>query len=101
MLEYEIKIIQLIYKADQVDKQNEGGDFVNSYNLEGIQEILNKVHPKQIINKVGNLKFSLFEVKYQYTTNRNNKREGTKYFFIDTFNPQDDLEKELNEKHKN
>ena len=55
---------------------------MNSYNLEGIQEVLNKIHPKQIINRVGNLKFSLFEVKYQYTTNRNNRKEGTKYFLI-------------------
>lgn len=69
---------------------------MNSYNLKGIQETLNKVHPKQIINKVGNLKFSLFEVKYQYTTNRNNKKEGIKYFFIDTFNPQHNIEEELN-----
>ena len=69
---------------------------MNSYNLKGIQETLNKVHPKQIINKVGNLKFSLFEVKYQYTTNRNNKKEGIKYFFIDTFNPQYNLKEELN-----
>ena len=69
---------------------------MNSYNLKGIQETLNKVHPKQIINKVGNLKFSLFEVKYQYTTSRNNKKEGIKYFFIDTFNPQYNLKEELN-----
>lgn len=69
---------------------------MNSYNLKGIQETLNKVHPKQIINKVGNLKFSLFEVKYQYTTNRNNKKEGIKYFFIDAFNPQHNIEEELN-----
>ena len=45
---------------------------MNSYNLKGIQETLNKAHPKQIINKVGNLKF------------------------IDTFNPQHNLEEELN-----
>jgi len=69
---------------------------LNSYNLKEIQETLNKVHPKQIINKVGNLKFSLFKVKYQYTTNRNNKKEGIKYFLIDTFNPQYNIEEELN-----
>ncbi len=69
---------------------------MNSYNLKEIQETLNKVHPKQIINKVGNLKFSLFKVKYQYTTNRNNKKEGIKYFLIDTFNPQYNIEEELN-----
>ena len=38
----------------------------------------------------------MFEVKYQYTTNRNNKKEGIKYFFIDTFNPQHNIEAELN-----
>lgn len=70
---------------------------MNSYNLKGIQDTLNKVHPKQIINKVGNLKCGLFEVKYEYTTNRNNKKEGIKYFFLDTFNPQHNLENELNQ----
>lgn len=69
---------------------------MNSYNLKGIEEKINKIHPKQIVNKVGNLKFSMFEVKYEYTTNRNNKKEGMKYFFIDTYNPQHDLKDELN-----
>ena len=68
---------------------------MNSYNLVGIQNTLNKVHPKQIINRVGKLKFSLFEVKYQYVTNRNNKKEGVKYFLLNTFNPQADLSLEL------
>lgn len=65
--------------------------------LKAIEDTLNKAHPKQIINKVGNLKCSLFEVKYEYTTNRNNKKDGVKYFFLDTFNPQHDLENELNQ----
>ena len=49
---------------------------MNSYNLKVIHDTLNNIHPKQIINKVGNLKFSLFEVNYEYTTNRNNKKYG-------------------------
>ena len=49
---------------------------MNSYNLNVIQDTLNKIHPKQIVNKVDNLKVSMFKVKYEYTTSRNNKKEG-------------------------
>lgn len=69
---------------------------MNSYNLKTIQDTLNSIHPKQIINKVGNLKFSMFEVDYEYMTNRNNKKQGKKFFFIDTYDPQYALEEELN-----
>lgn len=68
---------------------------MNSYNLNVIQDTLNKIHPKQIVNKVGNLKVSMFKVKYEYTTNRNNSKTGEKYFFINTFNPQHDIKNEL------
>jgi hypothetical protein len=68
---------------------------MNSYNLNVIQDTLNKMHPKQIINKVDNLKVSMFKVKYEYTTDRNNKKEGEKYFLLNTLNPQADLQKEL------
>lgn len=68
---------------------------MNSYNLIGIQDTLNKIHPKQIVNKVGNLTMSMFLVKYEYTTNRNNKKQGEKYFLLNTFNPQADLSLEL------
>ena len=73
-----------------------GGETLNSYNLKGIQDKLNGIHPKQIVNRVGNLKFSMFEVKYEYLTNRNNKWQGEKVFLIDTYNPQIDLSVELN-----
>lgn len=66
-----------------------------SYGLKEIENILNKAHPKQIIRKVDNFKMSLFEVKYEYTTNRNNKKVGTKYFMLKSIDPQSNLEKEL------
>lgn len=70
---------------------------MNSYNLNVIQDTLNKVHPMQIVNKVDNLKVSLFEVNYEYTTTRGNSKKGKKYFLLNQFNPQADLQKELQE----
>lgn len=68
---------------------------MNSYNLNVIQDTLNKAHPYQIINKVENLNVSMFKVRYEYITNRNNKRQGNKYFLLNSLNPQADLENEL------
>lgn len=70
---------------------------MNSYNLDVIQDTLNKIHPKQIMNKVGDFKITMFQVKYEYITNRNNKKQGEKYFLLNSLNPNPDLEKELNE----
>lgn len=68
---------------------------MNSYNLNLIQDTLNKIHPRQIVNRVENLKVSMFKVKYEYNTTRNNKKQGEKYFLLNTFNPQADLKAEL------
>jgi hypothetical protein len=68
---------------------------VNSYNLNVIQDTLNKIHPKQIINKIDNLNITMFKVTYEYITTRNNKKQGEKYFLLNTLNPQSDLENEL------
>lgn len=70
---------------------------MNSYNLKVIENTLNKVHPKQIINKVGSIQVSLFEIKYTYKTARGNKKEGVKYLINDTVSPELDYSKELNE----
>lgn len=68
------------------------------YNLSEIQDTLNNIHPKQIVNKLGyEVKITLHEVKYEYTTNRNNKRTGVKYLLLDTFNPNPNYKKELEE----
>lgn len=69
---------------------------MNSYNLLKIQEIMNNTHPKQIVNRIGDdIKFSFHEIEYEYTTNRNNKRIGVKYFLLKGFNPRPDYKKEL------
>lgn len=69
---------------------------MNSYNLLKIEDVINKAHPKQIINRVGeDIRFSFHEVKYEYMTNRNNKKVGTKYFLLKGFNPKPDYDKEL------
>ncbi|EQC1535488.1 hypothetical protein [Clostridium botulinum] len=69
---------------------------MNSYNLKTIENTLNKIHPKQIINKVDSFSITLHEANYEYTTVRGNKKQGTKYFLLNTLNPQANIEKELN-----
>lgn len=70
---------------------------MNCYNLKGIESTLNKIHPKQIINKVGSVQVSLFEIKYSYKTSRGNEKQGTKYLVNNTVSPQLDYNNELNE----
>lgn len=75
---------------------------MNSYNLSKIQETLNKVHPKQVVNRLNfDCKISLHEVKYEYITNRSNKKEGIKYFLLNELNPNPDYNKELESFMKN
>ena len=69
---------------------------------------IENINPKQVVNCIGNIPIICYEVKYQYTTVRNNKKEGKKYFLFNSFNPQIDMNKELdkyiedfNEKHPN
>lgn len=71
--------------------------FINIYNLELIQNTINNIHPKQLINKVGDIKISLFEIKYSYKTNRGNEKQGVKYLVNNSINPQINYKKELNE----
>lgn len=66
------------------------------WNLKELQDTLNKVHPKQMVNKANNTVISVFKVKYKYVTNRNNKRQGEKVFVLNTYNPQTDLTTDLN-----
>lgn len=68
---------------------------MNSYNLKGIEQILNKAHPMQIINKIKDLHICLFKTTIEYTTARKNKRKRELYFLISTYNPQYDLTKEV------
>ncbi|MBS4893809.1 MAG: hypothetical protein KHZ90_08540 [Veillonella parvula] len=58
-------------------------------------ELLN-AHPKQIVNKIDNIPLMIYKVNYSYTTVRGNKKEGVKYFIYNTFNPQINMEEELN-----
>lgn len=62
-----------------------------------IKESLIKTHPKQIINKVGDVGIAIYKVKYQYTTIRNNRKEGVKLFMLNTFSPEKDMKSELDE----
>lgn len=69
----------------------ESGDFSD----DKLKDKLTKVHPKQIINQIGIIYITFFEVKYQYTTIRGNLKEGNKIFIFDSPNPERDMNKEL------
>lgn len=69
---------------------------MNSYNLQTIENTLNKIHPMNLINKVECNMF-LFKVKIEYLTARKNKRQRELYFNINTYNPQYDLIDDLKE----
>lgn len=56
---------------------------------------LHKIHPKQIVLNLFDIHFTFFQVKYQYTTVRGNQKEGLKYFILNTYSPQVDMKKEL------
>lgn len=66
------------------------------WNLKEMENTLNKIHPKQIVNNANNTVISMFKVNYEYKTNRNNKRNGEKVFILNTYNPQTDLTEHLN-----
>ncbi|WP_291567098.1 MULTISPECIES: hypothetical protein [unclassified Clostridium] len=66
-----------------------------SYNLKLIEDTLNTVHPKQIINKAKDINFTFYKVNYEYTTNKGNIKDGEKYFLLDTLNPEVNMQQEL------
>jgi hypothetical protein len=60
-----------------------------------MKDKLINIHPKQIVNRLGNITITMFEVKYQYTTVRGNKKEGSKTFMFNSPSPERDMNKEL------
>lgn len=56
-----------------------------------------KIHPKQVVNKVGDIPITFYEVEYEYTTVRGNRRTGVKYFMYNTFSPEVNMERSLKE----
>lgn len=60
----------------------------------GVVEKMNSLNPMQIVNKV-EIPIMIYEVKYEYTTVRGNKKQGTKYFICNTYNPQLNMKNEL------
>ena len=81
-----------------------GGDKVMDLNLildtgkfsdNKIKDALANIHPKQIVNRIGDIIITMFEVKYQYTTVRGNKKEGSKTFMFNSPSPERDMSNEL------
>lgn len=68
---------------------------MGSYNLKLIEDTLNTAHPKQIINKVGDISFTLHKVIYEHFTSRGNLKKKEKYFLLNTVNPEVDMQEEL------
>lgn len=64
-------------------------------NLKQIEEIVNKTHPMNIVNKVGELNICLFKVTIEYTTARKNKKQRELLFLLNTVNIEDDLKNEV------
>lgn len=64
-------------------------------NLKQIEEIVNKTHPMNIVNKIGELNICLFKVTIEYTTARKNKKQRKLLFLLNTVNIEDDLKNEV------
>lgn len=63
-------------------------------NQETLGVSFKNIHPKQVISKIS-LKVTVYEVKYEYTTGRGNRRKGVKYFLFQTLSPEIDMKYEL------
>ena len=64
-------------------------------NLKQIEETVNKTHPMNIVNKVGELNICLFKVTIGYITARKNKRQRELLFLLNTVNIEEDLKNEV------
>lgn len=58
---------------------------------------VNNIHEKQFINKINNIPIVCYKVEYEYTTVRNNKKNGIKYFLFNSFSPEINMENQLEE----
>ena len=57
--------------------------------------MLKKTNPKQLVN-CADIDISVFEVKYEYTTVRGNRKEGKKIFIKNGINPERDMMSDFN-----
>lgn len=58
----------------------------NNTGLENPIEYLKSLNPMQIVKP--QIPINVFKVDYTYTTTRGNKKEGVKYFMVNSINPQ-------------
>lgn len=85
-----MNLLQIVLKFGQkhfCDKE------ITNENVEDI--FSHKINPKQIVNRLDEKPFEFFKVDYAYTTQRGNQKQGTKYFVFNAYNPENDMEKEL------
>ena len=53
-------------------------------------EFLKLLNPMQIIKP--KIPLNVFEIRYKYTTSRGNRKDGIKYFLVNTINPEQNCE---------
>lgn len=66
------------------------------YKVDSLIDILNSIHPKQLIRECDEVKLSIHKVRYKYKTIRGNEKQGEKYFILNSINPQYDTKEKLN-----
>ena len=64
-------------------------------NLKGVENIINSMHPMNVVNRVGKITINLYKVKIEYITHRNNKKQREIYFILNTPSPEKCLNEEV------
>ena len=62
----------------------------NNTGVENPIEYLKSLNPMQIVKP--QIPINVFKVDYTYTTSRGNKKNGSKYFMVNSINPQQNCE---------
>lgn len=63
--------------------------------IDDILAFLKAINPMQFIKS--DIYINVFEIKYKYTTSRDNRKQGIKYLISNSPNPQIDCSKKLHE----
>lgn len=77
-----LKILDLFIKNGHIINQKD-------------KELLLNLNPKQMISNTG-IDITIFEVEYDYTTVRGNRKNGKKYFVKSGLNPERDMVSDFN-----
>lgn len=56
--------------------------------IKDFKSFISSINPMQLIFHNCNINLMIFKVSYKYTTVRGNKKDGTKFFVVNTCNPE-------------